>query len=236
MSDATIYSGTLAFIYNDPTTSYPSKLGNEKLKKVVLPTSLTEVPSMCFSKCSSLTDVTLPNSITTINNSAFGYCTSLKSIELPSGVTKIDSYAFTNTAFESIELPSGLTTLGSNAFSQCTSLKEITIPAGVKCTNNEDYTFWQCTSLTKVTYLSTSPSINSCDFDESGVQNIYLPNCDELPTASEYAFGYSSTTKPSNVNVYVTSDLLQKIENGTQTKSGLWSKSYINFQKITTNN
>ena len=236
LSDATIYSGTLAFIYNDPTTSYPSKLGNEKLKKVVLPTSLTEVPSMCFSKCSSLTDVTLPNSITTINNSAFGYCTSLKSIELPSGVTKIDSYAFTNTAFESIELPSGLTTLGSNAFSQCTSLKEITIPAGVKCTNNEDYTFWQCTSLTKVTYLSTSPSINSCDFDESGVQNIYLPNCDELPTASEYAFGYSSTTKPSNVNVYVTSDLLQKIENGTQTKSGLWSKSYINFQKITTNN
>ena len=61
------------------------------------------------------------------------------------------------------------------AFSYCDKLTAITIPANV--TSIGDFAFKKCSSLTSITFLSsTPPSMNGEEiFTESPLKNIYVP-------------------------------------------------------------
>lgn len=236
LSDATILDiDNFHFYY---TAGSSAQIGNKTLTKVVLPEGMTYVPKFCFHFCTSLTSVTLPNSVTQINGYAFAECSSLTSIELPDGLTEIGNYALAGTALESISLPSSLTTIGSGAFESCTSLKEITIPANVSTTYSSQRMFSGCTNLSKVTYLSSAPTIQSYEFENSSVGEIYLPNCSSLPEISTYAFKSYATSDPdlSSVKVYVQSDLYTSIKNGATQLSAPWTDLCVSWAKITANN
>ena len=214
LSDAEGAIDALYFRYNAAIQEGSTTMvGNTTLKKVVLPKKLTQVPEYCFAGCSSLISVTLQNSITSIGQGAFSYCTSLKSISLPSG----------------------LATLSGEAFHGCTSLTEITIPATM--TSSGGAVFNGCTNLTKATYLSSEPVLGDYDFVNSGLKDLYLPNCESLPTeVSTYTFYLYGAMRTDILNVYVKTTLYNDIINKQVTPSATWSDQYINFQKITTNN
>ncbi|KAK8847237.1 hypothetical protein M9Y10_019821 [Tritrichomonas musculus] len=100
----------------------------QKLKKVVLPNSLREIPIDAFKNCPNLVEVAMPSLLETIGNSAFINCTSLSKIDLPNSITSI----------------------GSEAFKLCTSLKEISIPINVEKIDKS--TFFGCCSLENVQF------------------------------------------------------------------------------------
>ena len=89
------------------------------LEKVVLPSSLKEIPDGAFSGCKALKSVIIPDSVTRIGDDAFKNCSALvfayKSEDYSTeGENAIDEEIF--------YMPSGLLEIGSSAFESCTSL------------------------------------------------------------------------------------------------------------------
>ena len=232
LSEATGDYSKYFFRSLDPNASTLTYIGNNTLKKVTLPQKMTEVPYGCFQNSTSLTSVTLPSSATTICAQAFYGCTALESVELPEGVTTVKTEAFYGSGIESITLPNSLTTLGEGAFQDCKSLKEITIPAGV--TSSDSYLFDGCAKLEKVTYLSSSPILSACDFQNTALEELYLPNCESMPSATDRTFEGDTGTTPTPFNVHVGYELYKAIYvDKTITLTEPWNKSYVNIVQIT---
>ena len=188
--------------------------------------SVTSIGGYAFQGCTSLTSISIPPSVTSIGIYAFQSCTSLATITFTptSGVTSIGDFAFAGTAITSITIPNSVLSIGFNAFDLCSSLATATIGTGV--TSIGSYAFYQCTSLTNVTFTPTSSvlTINAGAFRNcSSLTTISIPNsvtsigeavfqdCTGLATATigtgvtsigSYAFystALTSITIPNNV-------------------------------------
>ena len=169
--------------------------GCTSLTSVHISESVTSIGGGVFGECTSLTSVYIPEGVTSIEGSAFYGCTSLTSVHIPEGVTKIGEGAFLEcTSLTSIHIPEGVTSIGEslgdgvfgecssltsiyiprsvtkierNAFIGCSSLTSIDLPEGV--TTIEDGTFNNCTSLSSISFHSTTvPTMNGSAFE-------YLP-------------------------------------------------------------
>ena len=70
--------------------------GNNTIKSIVLPESLTNIGSSSFAYCENLETVVFKGNLNQINNSAFRYCTSLEEITLPASVKVIAESAFSH--------------------------------------------------------------------------------------------------------------------------------------------
>ena len=79
------------------------------LKRVVLGTTLKEIPDGCFSGCRGLESVYISGNIKTVGKAAFSFCEALSEVYIESGVEEI----------------------GEMAFFMCESLREIFIPSSV---------------------------------------------------------------------------------------------------------
>ena len=130
------YSGTATkVIISDTYEGVPVKViykeafkNNDKITKVLIPDSVTEIGDNAFDDCESLKSVTIPDSVTTIGDWAFDSCDSLESVTIGDSVTTIGYYAFWYcTSLESVTIPDSVTEIGSSAFSGCTSLTSVTV-------------------------------------------------------------------------------------------------------------
>ncbi len=114
--------------------------GNKVVESITIPSSVKEIKSWAFDKCTSLKQVKIPSSVTKIGQNSFFGCDSLKEIIIPSSVTAIESRTFGSCyLLRKVTLPKNLKIIGRNAFSSCSSLQEITIPSTV--TTIEEYAF-----------------------------------------------------------------------------------------------
>ena len=176
-----VFSGcaTLASVtIPDSVTS----IGNETfaecpyLSSVTLPSGITTIPESTFQLCVRLQNLTIPSSVTSIGNLAFKQ-SGLTSINVTNGVTSIGEEAFAGCDYlSSVILPTTLRTISHLAFDECASLTNITIPNSVTTLGNEVFeqtgltsinipssitsigqgTFYQCTSLSSVTFAEPS--------------------------------------------------------------------------------
>lgn len=69
-------------------------IGNETVKKIVLPDTVTYITAEAFAGCSSLTTVMLGANLRSVESAAFSACTALTEITIPATVTNIDKNAF----------------------------------------------------------------------------------------------------------------------------------------------
>lgn len=103
--------------------------GNNTLKSVVIPKSVTTIGEDCFRGCINIISLYIPNGVTTIGEYAFYGCTNLQSITLPSGISEIPAGMLQYcSSLEYIDIPSKVVTIGEYAFAYCKGLKGITIP------------------------------------------------------------------------------------------------------------
>ena len=155
-----------------------TSMGNETfaecpyLSFVTLPSGITTIPESTFQLCVRLQNLTIPSSVTSIGNLAFKQ-SGLTSINVPNGVTFIGEEAFAGCDYlSSVTLPTTLRTISHLVFDECSSLTNITIPNSVTTLGNEVFeqtgltsinipssitsigqgTFYQCTSLSSVTF------------------------------------------------------------------------------------
>ena len=178
-----------ATITNGENTYTVTSIGNSAfswcsdLTSVVIPDGVTSIGNSAFSYCSGLTSVTIPDSVTSIGNGAFSWCSDLTRVTIPDSVTSIGNHAFFFTGLTSITIPDGVTSIGNSAF-KCSGLTSVTIPGSV--TSIGDSAFWDCDSLTRITFEGTVPENlgYSPFYDCDAVKTVYLS--DDL-TAEERA-------------------------------------------------
>ncbi len=106
--------------------------GTAKLKKVILPDSMTIITSQPLTGCESVTSVKIPETATELDTFAFAR-SGLIEVEIPDSVERIGTLAFHDSLnLKSVKLPKNLKSLGIETFENCKSLMEIKIPEGLK--------------------------------------------------------------------------------------------------------
>ena len=125
-----------------------------------LSSSVTAIPTDCFSYAWSLRTISMPNSITSIGEYAFDYCVSLISCVIPTGVPTLDSTFYSCYNLVSVAIPAGTNVIDA-CFSQCYSLKSVTLPEGCQPMYTDDTMFDNCHALEGITIPSTMTTIMS---------------------------------------------------------------------------
>ena len=141
-------------LYNKDKTTIICYPAGKKGNNYKIPDGVTEIGSIAFSRCSSLTSVTIPNSVTSIGSGAFNGCTSLTRVTIPNSVTKIGWNAFSGcTSLTSITIPNSVISIDWYAFRGCTSLKSITIPNSVTSIGKNAFGYYYDNGYKKINNL-----------------------------------------------------------------------------------
>ena len=147
----------LCKIYFSGSTSNPLYyaqhlyINGHEVTDLVIPSSVTSIGMFTFNNCTSLTSVTIPSSVTSIDRDAFRACIGIKSVFLDvndfvANATFINNICSVfGSQVEEVLLGNNVNNIGGYTFWQCSSLKKITIPESISTINN--YAFQGCTSL-----------------------------------------------------------------------------------------
>ena len=151
LEEANIVNGGTSY-YQDYITSN-NKIGEyffgekEKLKRVILPSSVTSIGSSAFSGCSGLTSVTIEDgsgtlSFSTSSSTPFTGCP-IEKLYLGRDISYSSSYS----PFEgkekltSLTIGSSVTSIGSYAFRGCSGLTSVTIPGSVTSIGDDAFSW-----------------------------------------------------------------------------------------------
>ena len=217
------------YIGQDLSIVLPSKIGTwpvtqigekcfqwKKITSVVIPDTITEIPSDAFAYCNELTSVKLPKGIRVIGSSAFDSCGELKEIVFPEGLLEIKKRAFNDCkALKSIALPNTLTLLEDDAFGHCKNLSEVIIPAGVTSITSP---FCGCDNLTKITVAPNNPVYDSrenCNAIIETATNKLVMGCkNTIIPPSVAVIGESAFAAFDTITSFVVPEGVTEIENG----------------------
>lgn len=130
-----------------------TSVSNSNIKKVVVGSSVTSIPSYFLRSCSNLIELDLSGatSLTTIGDYFLYYCTALNApINIPEGVTTIGYTPLNNlTAFSSsITIPESITSFGSNSLR---NLDNFNGPLVMNTSNFDSDTTFQLTTQSSTT-------------------------------------------------------------------------------------
>ena len=131
----------------------------DKLAKINIPSTVTDIGEKAFERCASLKGLSLPEGIREIKAHTFMGCTSLVSFTVPESVEIIGASAFLGcTSLESITLPDALKEIGESAF-HLSGIRSASIGTGVSTIGM--MAFMQCENLTDVYYRGTLAELKS---------------------------------------------------------------------------
>lgn len=97
-----------------------------------------DIGDWAFSGNNYLKSISLPSTITYIGQYAFANCISLESVNLPEGLYSISYNAFMGSSLKEVVLPQSLSTLSGNAFADCLALTAITSKHAIPLNISED--------------------------------------------------------------------------------------------------
>jgi len=198
-------------------------LGEDTIKKVIIPEGVTTISSYAFANLTGLEEVVLPSTLIRIGVGAFYNCTSLTKINMEN-VKFINKQAFSNCPIEDINLNSAVT-IGVYAFENC-KLNYIILP---NCTqslstgafyNNEyltsvsikakkvkiaPYVFAKCNRLTSIKINASVISQHAFE-DCTDLSDVTLGQ--DVAVIQEYAFSNTKVSKfkIEQKNPYLTLD------------------------------
>lgn len=93
----------------------------------------TVLPDSTFSFCAKLRKVVLPNTLTSIENYAFSHCLKLQELQLPETVRGIGKSAFFGcVALEELTIPDGVREIKEGTFGGCKKLSRLYLPASIE--------------------------------------------------------------------------------------------------------
>ncbi len=120
-------------------------LNGELITELVIPDDVTSINSYVFYNCTSLTRITIPSTLKSIGTWAFDGCSELKSVHISdlSAWCKINfAHSYSNPLY-----------YAKNLYLNGELITELVIPDDV--TSIGSYAFYNCTSITKITFNGT---------------------------------------------------------------------------------
>ena len=185
-------------------------IGEDTIKKVIIPDGVEEINAYAFAKLTALEEVVMPASLTKIGVGAFYGCEKLKTINLENvqfinseafrgcalermnldTVVAIGNYTFAENSLTSLILPSTAQSLGEGAFKNNTNLASVQFRAPkIKIA---PYVFYGCTELRSININSaviSSYAFAGC----TKLQNVTLGR--DVAVIGEFAFAGTSVAK-----------------------------------------
>ena len=228
--------------------------GCSALTEISLPESLRTIQDEAFWN-TGLTEVYLPDTITKVGASAFvgtpvvyarlsggcenwketfQCCEQLQSVEIPYGVQQLDGVFYGCSALETAALPESVISI-SGCFSECTSLREVTLPESLEYLYS--YNFIRCGNLTEITLPEGLKGLGDLEFDESGIQSLYLPASVEEVSATTFVRAPLTSLTVSEDNPYYWMDgdfLMQRKNQDTILCYALRAEGTVEVPKGTT--
>ena len=123
---------------------------NTKIKKVIIPDSVSTINISAFANCEALTEIRMPKELTNVYNHAFENCKAIKEVSVRnvydyafSGCVNLEKVSFTLSSYNTA------VTVKSHAFENCTSLKELVFAEKTTKISVSSYGFAGCTALKK---------------------------------------------------------------------------------------
>ncbi len=184
---------------------------NTALESIVIPESVTSVGRCAFLECSGLKNLTIQDGVNSIDLLAFSCCTELESIVVSAGNQTYRSAGdcLIETGAKKLILgcknsvipdDGSITSIDQFAFYGCTGLTRVTIPDSVTTINNE--AFYGCTGLTSIIIPNTITNIGASAFEAcTGLTSITIR--DGVTSIKEHAFcgcgGLTSIVLPDSV-------------------------------------
>ncbi len=192
--------------------------GNNTLKSIILPDTVTTVRDNAFHNCDALVGVDLGKGINTIESFAFYDCDALTSFVFPDSVTNTGNSVLENCdqlrevkfsigwinagngtvaacpMLTKIELPEGMTAVPAYAFHYCSNLQEVILPDTLLAIG--EYAFAGCPGLTNIELPEGLTTISDCAFGNcTGLTKVSIPN------SVEYMSGFNECTSLSEVTL-----------------------------------
>ena len=159
-----------------------------KLTRVVMGDNVTEIGMNAFALSRALSDVVWSTKLETIRSDAFLECKGLQRADLPASVTTIEQNAFSKSGLVYFKTPELLEKIERMCFYSCSELKEVYLTEKVNSINFKS--FGECTALTKVTSMNTTPpTVYRNAFDKVALATVilYVPTQDLVATYKEAA-------------------------------------------------
>jgi hypothetical protein len=171
---------------------FPGGLGGS----YVIPNTVTNISSLAFYDCSSLTNVTIGSAVSIIGSYAFENCSSLTSVAIPNSVISVGNYAFNCYGLTNITVAVGnpaYSSMGGVLF-DLSQANLIQFPSGLggsyaipnTVTNIGSGAFYGCHSLTSVTIPNSVKSIATYAFNDSGLITLTIGS--GVSSIGTYAF------------------------------------------------
>lgn len=173
--------------------------GNEQIKEIEMPGSITWIGYSAFKDCTGLKKIIFSASLRGIGECAFENCIGLTKVTFPDSLVEIDKEAFQGcTGLTELTMSSGIERIKANAFCDCTNLTTVTVPE-----TEIDYgggVFFGCSSLTGLAGLTSKVNVipgsmyNSC----RGLKAVTIP--DHITGIGEYAFWQCNGLQSVNIS------------------------------------
>lgn len=225
------YTSFDEFRYFTSVTSIPSSCFSNwtSLSSIIIPEGLKSIGSSAFSGCSSLSYISIPATVNNIGASAFSGCSSLISVVIPNGLSAILANVFSGCSnLKSITIPSSVTSIGGSAFKDCTNLRSIALPTGTTSIGNN--AFSGCSKLSVITIPQNVEAIGSYAFSNcSALQEIVLPEA--TTTIGEYAFSGCTSLTSAEIKGNITAVDKALFQNCSTLVSVLLPESIIYIQE-----
>ena len=159
----------------------------DKLKKVVMPSTLTSIGYNTFYYCEAIEEISFPDNVTWFADSQCYNCRNLKKVKLPANLKSLGQFTFNGCKLlTEIDIPSGVTEIGYGAFKysgiqklhipdgvsifppemcmECRSLTELRLPANLQQIQRQ--TLYNCTSLSKIIQADGTEQTNEFTIPE----------------------------------------------------------------------
>ena len=185
-------------LYLNSTIAFLTTVGNVRLKRLVLPSSVARVANNALESCYSLKAVVIPRSITSLGNSFFSGCYSLgtvclpcelqlaggyifnncyrlRKVTIPRSSQHNGSFIFANTMIEDAILPKELESVGTYFLSSCYVLKRVVLPQAM--TTIPSYMMYQDYNLEEIELHEGIQSIGTYAFsDVNSLATLIIPS------------------------------------------------------------
>ncbi|HEP1818309.1 TPA: leucine-rich repeat protein [Streptococcus suis] len=171
---------------------------NSGLEKLVLPASLTYIGDRAFAGISTLKEVVIPKNVTYAPN-IFAGSENLKKVTFEDGITVIPASILAGTSVEEIHLPTSVETIDSYAFSGNEHLKKINLKDGVKAIHSG--AFAGNSALAQVELPDSLEHIADSAFSgTTSLTSIAIPtNVKQIGYGAFYDSGLTSIELPENL-------------------------------------
>lgn len=201
--------------------------GEKKIKRAVIPDTVTEIQSAAFVYCEDLTDVRLPASMDTMGTDVFLGCEKLDHVTFPKGITKVPERVFKYCdALKEITLPDTVTTISEAAFAHTSVPASILLQGNIK---EIQYNAFSATGWSELVLPATVEKVESYAFSMPSLERVRV--CGS--TAGIYSKAFCSYWGDSKDTTLTFEKGVEEWQTGLTLNAG--SSSYMEFkwQKIT---